>query len=64
VINLGSVMGTQPVADGAYSYTASKAAVHHLTKTLAEELAGGGSRSTPLLPVPFESKMTAFATAT
>ena len=32
VINLGSVMGTQPLADDAYSYTASKAAGHHLAR--------------------------------
>ena len=40
IINLGSVMGTQPLADDAYSYPASKAAVHHLTRTLAGEFAG------------------------
>lgn len=39
VINLGSVMGTQPLSKGAYSYSASKAAVHHLTRILANELA-------------------------
>ena len=38
IINLGSVMGTQPLADDAYSYTASKAAVHHLTRTLAQRV--------------------------
>lgn len=63
VINLGSVMGTQPVADGAYSYTASKAAVHHLTKTLAEELAVRRITVNAFAPGPFQSKMTAFATA-
>ena len=47
VINLGSVMGTAPLGDGAYSYAASKAAVHHLTKILAKELAGNTSPSTP-----------------
>ncbi len=39
VINLGSVMGTQPLADDAYSYAASKAAVIALTKSLGKELA-------------------------
>src|SRR6185369_1777943 len=39
VVNLGSVMGAQPMGDGAYSYVASKAAVHHLTRVLAKELA-------------------------
>ncbi len=64
VINLGSVMGTQPIADGAYSYTASKAAVHHLTRTLAHELAERRITVNAFAPGPFQSKMTAFATGT
>ncbi|WP_187968259.1 SDR family oxidoreductase [Aquibium microcysteis] len=64
IINLGSVMGTQPIADGAYSYTASKAAVHHLTKTLAGELAGRHITVNAFAPGPFQSRMTAFATGT
>jgi NAD(P)-dependent dehydrogenase (short-subunit alcohol dehydrogenase family) len=63
VINLGSVMGTQPMADGAYSYTASKAAVHHLTRTLANELAERRITVNAFAPGPFQSRMTAFATA-
>ena len=63
VINLGSVMGTQPLADGAYSYTASKAAVHHLTRTLANELASRRITVNAFAPGPFQSRMTAFATA-
>lgn len=62
IINLGSVMGTQPMADGAYSYTASKAAVHHLTRTLANELAGRHVTVNAFAPGPFQSRMTAFAT--
>lgn len=63
IINLGSVMGTQPMADGAYSYTASKAAVHHLTRTLANELAARRITVNAFAPGPFQSRMTAFATA-
>ena len=62
VVNLGSVMGTQPVAEGAYSYTASKAAVHHLTRTLAIEFARRRITVNAFAPGPFQSKMTAFAT--
>lgn len=63
VINLGSVMGTQPLADDAYSYTASKAAVHHLTRTLANEFAHRRITVNAFAPGPFQSRMTAFATA-
>ena len=62
VVNIGSVMGTLPVAEGAYAYTASKGAVHHLTKTLAAELAEKRITVNAFAPGPFASKMTAFAT--
>jgi NAD(P)-dependent dehydrogenase (short-subunit alcohol dehydrogenase family) len=64
VINLGSVMGTSYIGDGAYSYAASKAAVHHLTKILANEMAAQHITVNAFAPGPFQSKMTAFATAT
>ncbi|MDB4558683.1 SDR family oxidoreductase [Amylibacter sp.] len=63
VLNLGSVMGKHPLGDGAYSYSASKAAVHHLTAILGKELAGHQVTVNALAPGPFQSKMTAFATA-
>lgn len=63
VVNVGSVMGEQPMGDGAYSYAASKAAVHHLTQILAKELSSDHITCNALAPGPFVSNMTAFATA-
>jgi NAD(P)-dependent dehydrogenase (short-subunit alcohol dehydrogenase family) len=63
VVNVGSVMGEVPLGDGAYSYAASKAAVLHMTKILAKELAADFITVNALAPGPFVSKMTAFATA-
>lgn len=62
VINVGSVMGEREMGDGAYSYSASKAAVMHLTKILGKELAGHAITVNALAPGPFVSRMTAFAT--
>ncbi len=56
-------MGEAALGDGAYSYSASKAAVLHLTKIMAKELAGHHVTVNALAPGPFVSKMTAFATA-
>ncbi|MEO0911450.1 MAG: SDR family oxidoreductase [Pseudomonadota bacterium] len=64
ILNIGSVMGTVPVAEGAYSYTMSKAAVHHLTKVFAAEFAPHHITANALAPGPFPSRMTAFATGT
>ncbi|GAA6192506.1 SDR family NAD(P)-dependent oxidoreductase [Phaeobacter sp. NW0010-22] len=63
VVNVGSVMGEIPMGDGAYSYAASKAAVIHMSKILAKELAGQAVTVNSLAPGPFVSRMTAFATA-
>ncbi|WP_299147913.1 SDR family NAD(P)-dependent oxidoreductase [uncultured Tateyamaria sp.] len=63
VVNVGSVMGEAALGDGAYSYAASKAAVLHMTKIMAKELAGHHITVNALAPGPFVSKMTAFATA-
>jgi NAD(P)-dependent dehydrogenase (short-subunit alcohol dehydrogenase family) len=56
-------MGEVPMGDGAYSYAASKAAVHHLTQILAKELSPDHITVNALAPGPFVSNMTAFATA-
>ncbi|NOD29549.1 SDR family oxidoreductase [Ruegeria sp. HKCCD6228] len=63
VVNVGSVMGEVPMGDGAYSYSASKAAVLHLTKIMAKELSPYHVTVNALAPGPFVSRMTAFATA-
>lgn len=63
IINTASVMGIMPVADGCYSYSTSKAAVIHLTRILANEMASRRITVNAFAPGPFPSKMTAFATA-
>ncbi|MEO0412073.1 MAG: SDR family oxidoreductase [Pseudomonadota bacterium] len=62
VINVGSVVGTQPIGNSAYSYAASKAAVHHLTKVLSNELAARHITVNAIAPGPFPSRMMAFVT--
>ena len=62
VINIGSVMGTMPHGAPAYSYSASKAALHHLTRIFANELAAQNITVNAIAPGPFPSDMTAFFT--
>jgi NAD(P)-dependent dehydrogenase (short-subunit alcohol dehydrogenase family) len=61
VINIGSVMGTITQSGRSYSYSASKAAVHHLTRILAAEFACRHVTVNAIAPGPFKTKMTAFA---
>ncbi|TYR30541.1 SDR family oxidoreductase [Mesorhizobium microcysteis] len=61
VINIGSSAGMIPCGGDAYSYAASKAGVHHLTRILANELGPRGITVNAIAPGPFETKMTSFA---
>lgn len=61
VINIGSIDGLRTPAVENYSYSASKAAVHMLTRHLAKRLAAEHITVNAIAPGPFESKMMAFA---
>lgn len=60
IINIGSVMGIEPHGFPAYSYSASKAAIHHITRYLSNELAPKHITVNAIAPGPFPSGMTAF----
>lgn len=57
VINIGSIDGLKPPLLETYSYSASKAAVHHLTRVLARKLAPQHITVNAVAPGPFQSKM-------
>jgi NAD(P)-dependent dehydrogenase (short-subunit alcohol dehydrogenase family) len=61
VVNIGSINGLQPPSVENYSYSASKAAVHMLTRHLAKRLAGEHITVNAIAPGPFESKMMSYA---
>jgi len=60
VINIGSIDGIRVPLVENYSYSASKAAVHMLTRHLARRLASEQITVNAIAPGPFESKMMAF----
>jgi NAD(P)-dependent dehydrogenase (short-subunit alcohol dehydrogenase family) len=60
VINIGSIDGLRTPSLENYSYSASKAAVHMLTRHLAKRLASEHITVNAIAPGPFQSKMTAF----
>jgi NAD(P)-dependent dehydrogenase (short-subunit alcohol dehydrogenase family) len=57
VINIGSIDGIQAPVLETYAYSASKAAVHQLTRALAHRFASRGITVNAVAPGPFESKM-------
>jgi NAD(P)-dependent dehydrogenase (short-subunit alcohol dehydrogenase family) len=59
VINIGSVNGFSNPHANNYSYSASKAAVHHLTRHMAADLAPECISVNAIAPGYFPSKMTA-----
>ena len=60
VINIGSVDGIRVPETENYAYSASKAAVHMLTRQLAHRLASSHVTVNAIAPGPFPSKMMAF----
>jgi NAD(P)-dependent dehydrogenase (short-subunit alcohol dehydrogenase family) len=59
VINVGSIDGIRVPGMPTYSYSASKAGIHQLTRVLARELGPRHITVNAIAPGPFESKMMA-----
>jgi NAD(P)-dependent dehydrogenase (short-subunit alcohol dehydrogenase family) len=59
VINIGSIDGIHVPMLSTYSYSASKAAIHQMTRVLAKELGPKHITVNAIAPGPFESKMMA-----
>ncbi len=56
IVNIGSVLGLRPIGQ-VPAYTAAKAGLIHLTKTMAMELAKHGIRANALCPGYIETEM-------
>ncbi|MGH6955218.1 MAG: SDR family oxidoreductase [Caulobacteraceae bacterium] len=61
IVNVGSIAGTHPGGGDAFSYKASKAAIHHITRMLAARLGPENITVNAIAPGPFETKMMEFA---
>lgn len=59
VLNIGSIAGRVVEPLDAYSYSASKAGLHHLSRELARKLAPRGITVNTVVPGYFPTKMTA-----
>jgi NAD(P)-dependent dehydrogenase (short-subunit alcohol dehydrogenase family) len=59
VVNIGSIDGILAPSLETYAYSASKAAVHHLTRNMAKHLAKDHINVNAIAPGPFETKMLA-----
>lgn len=59
IINIGSAAGMNPLGLSAYSYAASKSAIHMLSRDLAADLAPRNINVNALVPGFFPTKMTA-----
>lgn len=57
VINIGSIDGLTVPSLETYSYSASKAAVHHMSRVLAKKLAPKQITVNAVAPGPFQSRM-------
>lgn len=63
ILNVGSIAGSGAQRLSAYSYTASKAAIHHLTRELAADLARRNIAANVIVPGWFPTDMTAHVRA-